>query len=284
MTPEINEQEIISYYNHAQVDYEIVWHLKQKMCMHYGYWDETTPSLKSALSNMNVRVAEFAGVKKNDFVLDAGCGVGGSSIFLAKNFNCKTIGITLAEKQVETCNANAKKHGVENLSSFQKQNYLSTNFADNTFDIVWGIESVCYAYDKIDFLKEAYRVLKPGGRFVVADFFSNSVNENSADEILMKKWTETWAIKNYADVNEFWEKMSIAGFTDCSKKDVTQNVIKSIRRLYLSFFPGLPATYIGQAIGLRNKIQTANTWSTYYQYKAYKKDLWRYMFFSGKKL
>lgn len=251
--------------------------------MHYGYWDESTPNLRSALSNMNIQVAKLVGIRSGQLILDAGCGVGGSSIFLAKNFKCNTIGITLSEKQVAVCKTNAQKHEVNNLCKFEKQNYLATRFKDNTFDVVWGIESVCYAYDKADFLKEAFRILKPGGRLIVADFYSHNVKPNTAEAELMDKWTDTWAIKSYADVNEFWEKMQRIGFISCVKKDVTANVIRSIKRLYYSFFPGLPITYFSQLFGFRNKLQTANTWSTYYQYKAFKKGLWKYMFYTAQK-
>ncbi len=283
MHPELNKEEIISYYDNCQVDYELVWHLSTKMCMHYGFWDNTTANLREALVNMNRKVAEYVAINNGDYVLDAGCGVGGSSIFLANNYNCTTKGITLSDKQVATCRNNALKHGASEKCSFEVQSYLSTNFPDNTFDVVWGIESVCYAYDKADFLKEAYRILKPGGRVVVADFFSTKIADDSPEAALMNKWTDTWAIKAYAEEEEFWNKLHQAGFTACKKQDVTMHVIKSIRRLYLSFFPGLPITYISQVLGIRNKIQTANTWSTYYQYKAYKKQLWKYLFFSGKK-
>lgn len=283
MSETINEAEIVDYYDNCQIDYELVWHLKSKMCMHYGFWDDSTSNLRQALSNMNVKVASLAKITSDDKVLDAGCGVGGSSIFLASNYKCKTVGITLSEKQVETSRENAELHGQSENCSFQKQNYLSTDFPDNSFDVVWGIESVCYAFDKLDFLKEAYRVLKPGGRVVVADFFSDAVEEDSEDSKLMDKWTETWAIKSYADKQEFWEKMSKAGFENNEKIDQTKNVIKSIRRLYWSFFPGVIITTISQALGIRNKTQTANTWSTYYQYQAYKKGLWAYMFYYGEK-
>ncbi|MEO8146005.1 MAG: methyltransferase domain-containing protein [Bacteroidia bacterium] len=283
MNPELNRQEIIDYYDHCQVDYELVWHLNTKMCMHYGYWDNDTANLREALVNMNKRVAVYAQVQQGDYVLDAGCGVGGSSIFLAKTFNCITKGITLSEKQVATCRDNAAKHGVSNQCSFEVQSYLATDFPDNTFDVVWGIESVCYAYDKADFLREAFRILKPGGRVIVADFFSSGVNEGTIESELMDKWTSTWAIKAYADEDEFWNKMNVTGFIACKKHDATSHVIKSIKRLYYSFFPGLPVTYISQALGMRNKIQTANTWSTYYQYKAFKKGLWKYLFYSAKK-
>jgi len=283
MQAKINKEEIINYYDECQVDYEIVWHLKNYMCMHYGYWDETTPNLRAALNNMNLRLAEYAGIKHGQRVLDAGCGVGGSSIFLARNYECKTVGITLSDKQVDTCRKNAALHGVSDQCTFQTGNYLETGFPDNSFDVVWGVESVCYAFDKIDFLKEAYRVLKPGGKVIVADFYHDNVSTASPEWEIMDKWTKTWAIKSYAGVSSFRNDMRAVGFERCRERDVTANVLKSIQRLYYSFFPGFVVTYVGQLLGRRNKLQTANTWSTYYQYKAYKKGLWKYMFFFGTK-
>jgi tocopherol O-methyltransferase len=279
----INEEEIVRYYDNCQIDYEIVWHLDSKMCMHYGYWDETTDNLRAALVNMNQKVAAFVEIQQGDTVLDAGCGVGGSSIFLAGTYNCSTVGITLSSKQVETCNRNAEKHNVSHLCSFEKQNYLRTGFPDNSFDVVWAIESVCYAFDKQDFLNEALRILKPGGKLIVADFFETDFHHDITDNSLLNKMANTWSIKKFAGIKEFWGKMHKAGYIKCKKQDVTDNVIKSIKRLYYSFFPGIVITNVAQTMGFRNKVQTANTWSTYYQYKAYKKQLWRYVFFYAQK-
>lgn len=274
---------VIAYYDQCQVDYEIVWHLKTHMSMHYGYYYPQTKRLREALINMNIELAKFGAVEKHDLVLDAGCGVGGSSIFLAKQYNANTLGITLSDKQVQTALENAKNNEVSHQCTFQCQDYLKTNFEDNTFDVVWAVESSCYAPDKIDFLKEAFRVLKPGGKLIVADFFNNDAIQNIQQDPLMKKWVETWAIHSYAGVAEFYDKMKIAGFINTRQKDVTQNVLPSIKRLYYASWIGLPVTYISMFFGFRNRLQTMNTWSTYYQYKTYKKDFWRYMFYSAVK-
>jgi len=280
--PELNESEIIDYYDHCQVDYALVWQLDEVLCMHYGYWDDDIPHHRAALQNMNQQVAKAAGIKPGMRVLDAGCGVGGPSIFLASQ-GCTVEGITLSEKQVATCTANAKRLGVDKQVHFSRQNYLDTSFPDASFDVVWAIESVCYAWDKADFTREAFRVLKPGGRLVVADFFSAPVTTGSDEDILMKKWTDAWAIKSYATVDEFIQALSVAGFQDLRDRNITQKVTPSIRRLYMSFFPGIVTTKVAEWIGVRNHIQTKNTWSTYYQYQAFKKHLWEYHIFSAQK-
>ena len=281
-SPSINEREIVDYYDHCQIDYSLVWQLDEVMCMHYGYWDDTTPHHRAALQLMNKKVAQAAELRPGQYVLDAGCGVGGPSIFIA-GAGCQVEGITLSARQVDTCRENAKKFNLQDKINFSQQNYLATSFADNTFDVVWAIESVCYAWDKLDFTKEAYRVLKPGGKLVVADFFSQPVSEGSPDAKLMAKWTNSWAIKSYATVDRFTKDIASAGFDNIDQRDITENVKPSIRRLYLSFFPGLVTTTVAQWIGMRNKVQAKNTWSTYYQYKAHHKDLWRYFLFSAQK-
>ncbi len=277
----IHENEIVAYYDNCEVDYAIVWHLKSQLCMHYGYWEKSTRRLREALHLMNCKVAEAAAISSKDVVLDAGCGVGGSSIFLAKNYGCRVQGITLSQNQVETCRQNAAAHSVNNLVQFDRQNYLSTNFPDQSFDVVWAIESSCYAFDKKDFLTEAFRLLRPGGRFVVADFFTVPMKNGSPEARLMQQWTDTWAIKSYAVTEDFQRDANAVGFINVAIKDITKNVLPSIKRLYYCYFPGIVITSVLQLFGFRNRLQTANTKSCLYQYKAWKQGLWKYNIITG---
>ena len=106
-------------------------------------------------------MAEVAKIKSSDAILDAGCGIGGSSIFLAERIGCSVTGISLSERQVNKAKELAIEKKVEANVDFKVMNFCVTNFPDENFDVVWGCESICYADDKEQFIKEAYRVLKP---------------------------------------------------------------------------------------------------------------------------
>jgi MPBQ/MSBQ methyltransferase len=108
-------------------------------------------------------------VGKQVKVLDVGCGVGGTSRYLAKNLGPKAevTGITLSPNQVARAQELAVEQDVPN-AKFTVMNALEMDFPDNSFDIVWACESGEHMPDKKKYIEEMMRVLKPGGKFVMA--------------------------------------------------------------------------------------------------------------------
>lgn len=102
-------------------------------------------------------------------ILDVGCGIGGTSRFLAKQFSGKAsiTGITLSPEQVKRANSLAILQNITNVQ-FEVMDALDMNFPDNSFDLVWGCESGEHMPDKKKYIEEMVRVLKPGGKIVVA--------------------------------------------------------------------------------------------------------------------
>ena len=183
---------IIEYYKDTENAYKDSWDLNNSLAIHYGYWDEKVKSFPESLLRMNEIMIEAAEIKSTDKVLDAGCGVGGSSIFMATMLGCKVTGITLSERQVQQANENAAKKNVEDLVNFKAMDYSATDFPDASFDVVWGCESICYADDKEKFIKEAFRLLKPGGRLIVADGFVSEFTNN--ENPIIRQWADGWQV------------------------------------------------------------------------------------------
>lgn len=275
--------EIVEYYNTCETDYRTFWDLDRSMAMHAGFWDHRTTTLHEALARENEVLAEMAEIKSHERVLDAGCGIGGSSIFLAKHFGCQVTGITLSDHQVQVATANAKKHGVEALVNFETMDFCRTRFPDATFDVVWGLESICHADDKFLFVKEAYRILKKGGRLIMADGFGMKESYTLKEKYGMRQWLHGWGVESLDTQQAFRRYLKDSGFSDVSYSNVTDNVMPSSKRLYWISFPALVFSKVGEWVGVRTKVQTQNILAAYYQYTTLKSGLWEYGIFCAHK-
>lgn len=277
-----SKSKIINYYDNCEIDYRLLWNLDKSLALHFGLWDSQVNNLNQALQRENEVLAKIAKIRKTDYVLDAGCGVGGSSIYLSKNIGCKVVGITLSPKQKSSATTNAKQAGLEKLIHFEIKDYTKTHFKNNSFDVVWAIESVCYADSKERFIKEAFRILKKGGRLVVADFFTTKNKLNYRERKLMSGMAHGWALDSFESSSNF-KNLIKKYFKNVSMLDVTKKVLPSAKRLYYLSLLSLPIGKVLESIGFRKKIHTGNIWAVYYQWKALQKNLWHYCIFSATK-
>lgn len=189
--------------------------------IHLGYY--TKEEMEAGYKKKNFIQAKYdfvdemmklGGISKeadaNAKVLDVGCGVGGTSRYLAKNLGsgADVTGITLSPNQVKRAQELAIEQGVPN-AQFQVMNALEMEFADNTFDIVWACESGEHMPDKEAYINEMMRVLKPGGKFVMATWCQRddrTVPFDAKDErdlnFLYEEWTHPYfiSIEKYAEI------------------------------------------------------------------------------------
>lgn len=129
------------------------------LAIHMGYYDDSIESHEESLLRLNEIVFDIAKIGDNDLVLDAGGGVGGSSIWLAKLKGCKVIGISLAKKEIKLARKFSKQNKVNNFVRFEGMNMINTNFSDNFFDVIIAIESTCYIINKLFFLEKLLEFL-----------------------------------------------------------------------------------------------------------------------------
>lgn len=100
-------------------------------------------------------------------VLDVGCGIGGSSRLLAREFGLKVIGISISPGQIDR----ARSLTPEDLDChFQVMDALALDLPDGSVEAVWTVEAAPHIADKQRFAAELLRVLRPGGRLVAADW------------------------------------------------------------------------------------------------------------------
>lgn len=228
----LTQQDIKEYYTKTQSDYSIIWNwgLKTTPALHFGYYDEKATIHKQAIFRVNEVLADWANLVEGTTVLDAGCGLGNTSIWLAQHRKAKVTGITLVQKQVDTATALAKKQNITG-TNFLVADYLQTPFENNSFDVVWACEALCHAPTKSLFYKEAYRILKPGGRIVIAENLRPSRPMTAEQEQFLHDIFDAWAIPDLDTLEEHKQHAIDAGFVDFKYRDVTKNVMVSYNNL-----------------------------------------------------
>jgi ubiquinone/menaquinone biosynthesis C-methylase UbiE len=100
-------------------------------------------------------------------ILDIGCGVGGSTRRLSHETGCCVTGIDLSDEYIDAAERLTQLLNMQERVKFHATSALDLPFDDNTFDGAWSIQMNMNVEDKLGWLKEAYRVIKPGGRAVL---------------------------------------------------------------------------------------------------------------------
>ena len=143
--------------------------------IHLGYYTEAErakgykkKNFIEAKYDFVEEMLKWSGADKPAKILDVGCGIGGTSRYLANKFpESKVTGITLSPNQVRRGTELAAERGLGNVN-FQVMDALAMEFPDNSFDLVWACESGEHMPDKAAYVNEMVRVLKPGGTLAIA--------------------------------------------------------------------------------------------------------------------
>jgi tocopherol O-methyltransferase len=283
-------RKIVEYYEAAGTDYKWFWFSPEDLALHFGYYDHTVRNHRASLLKMNEVLAGYAPISASDRVLDAGCGYGGSAIWLARKGNQVT-GITVVAEQVSSASRFALLHGLGERVSFAQMDFTSTIFPDASFDVVWALESLVHSDNKEGFFHEAYRLLRPGGRLVVADY---TLREDPP--LLMEQrasltpWLEGWAMAGLLSAQEYTRALQACDFIRVETRDITEHIRPSVNWLGKLHVPTFPvadiAAVLGRTlcwIGLYSRVRLLGIEAGVCMHRALRAGLWRYTLLRAQK-
>ena len=106
------------------------------------------------------RLCEISG---DDEVMEAGCGVGQTAVFLAKRHGCRVVGVDISQAMIDRAWERARRVGVEEQVEFRVADIVDLPFEDGRFDVVFGESIIPFSDDHANAIREYTRVVKSGG-------------------------------------------------------------------------------------------------------------------------
>ncbi len=213
---------------------------EKTLAMHSGYYEKGIKTHEEAVINKNKFIENLLDldnlVIKKGVIIDAGCGVGGTSIYLAKKHsNIIFIGLNNSSSQIGLASKFAQQYHVISNTEFILGDHRAIGINDNSVDGIFAIEALTRTKDKKRFLKEAYRILKQNKKLVIDDAFLIKKPSNYFTKIAYNAYCKTWNIPSVDNLKDFKTYLEDLKFSDIKIIDITKNSRFSFFMINLKF-------------------------------------------------
>jgi tocopherol O-methyltransferase len=263
---------IIAFYTETDWMFRILAGLRGSPSMHAGLGGSGARAQRA----MNQALSDRAGIAAGMRVIDAGCGVGSSVLWLAAQQDVKAIGLTIVPQQAAYAQELAHNAGLAPQAIFCCADYHAAPVLSGTADVIWMVESLCHATDHAGVLAEAYRMLAPGGRLVIADRLRRRRPDPPPAERLLTRWLSNWAMPDLLTAAELRDHLRRTRFQRITQEDVTTEAWAALRFLGLLGAVSLPAAALLYLARLQNTRQLTAINANVDQYRALRRNLWGY--------
>jgi arsenite methyltransferase len=224
-----DSKEVLKYYQTHTKFYQY-FHSKEG-AMHFPLYLENQYGEKGAhpkaLFAQPQMISQYVQKMKAQNVLEIGCGLGYNLHYLAQNHrNVQFTGIDLRPKH--TYKAQKKAQNLVNLE-FQTMDFNVLQFPAESFDLIFAVESFCYAQDVTKVLAQMYQILKPNGLCLIFDMFQQKQYTQNVDlQKIIQLTAKGFAVDNWQEIADFLEKIGKVGFEMMEKQDVTQRILPNV--------------------------------------------------------
>jgi ubiquinone/menaquinone biosynthesis C-methylase UbiE len=210
-----------NYYQSINKTYLNVF--KKYLMLHYPFFKEKYESLEKRQLNLTDHCLKRMGSIKNKTVLEVGCGNGTQSLYMYSHFAPdKVIGIDINSDNIQL--AQHLKNG-DNVEFHIDDAHKLEKIDDNSIDILFCIESAFHYPNKKSFLHQVERVLKPSGKFLIADILSKS-NKNRPG--LIKRWKRKMNFHHWTE-KQYMTTFPKTGLSVEHRENITPSVIEGYK-------------------------------------------------------
>ena len=209
-------------------------------------------------------IAAPLGIEEGHHVVDAGCGIGGTAIYLAEKLNCTITGVNVTEPQLEIARKKVREAGAGDRVDFKWADCSRhLPFDDASVDAVVNVESGCHYGDRGQYLREVFRILKPGGRTGAMDWMVPDDLSSGQYAEHIQPLCDAWAVQSLESEATYIQRMHEAGlevveFEGFDGKDA-DNLQLLDRNLRFSFYMLLGGGISGDGHNIRGTITALTT-------------------------
>ncbi|KAH9321127.1 hypothetical protein KI387_015766 [Taxus chinensis] len=225
---------IAEFYDESSGVWEDIWGDH----MHHGFYDKNqdennNTDHRAAQIRMIEKTLSFAQIPDEPemprSVVDVGCGIGGSSRYLATKYGANVKGITLSPMQVARATVLTAAAGLGHRVDFQVADALNQPFPDGQFDLVWSMESGEHMPDKEKFMKELVRVATPKGSIIIVtwchrDLLPGEVSLKPSEQELLDKICSAFYLPAWCSGADYVNLAQALSLEDIKTTDWSENV------------------------------------------------------------
>lgn len=164
--------------------------------IHHGLFtnDESPAAAQVHLLDYCVELLDLKG---GETVLDAGCGHGGTLLYLSRRFGCGGQGLTISPKQARIARESARQAELQDGLEFMVDNVDCFRFPIEAFDLIWAMESSEHFSDKARFFRNAASSLRAGGQLLLAAWTGSMESQRVRDVARSFLCPQLWTAGEY---------------------------------------------------------------------------------------
>jgi ubiquinone/menaquinone biosynthesis C-methylase UbiE len=190
--------------------------------LHYPLYRSDQDSFLDAQTNLTDYCISLLPSVEGKVLLEVGCGNGVQANYISEKYTPGRFkAIDLNEDNIKIARQEAETSGIQNVEFCIDDAHQLSTVEDNSVDFLINIESAFHYPEKPDFLQQVYRVLKPGGSFVIADILTTKTRGNKLKDSWKKKMSyHHWPLESYM------KELPGANFQAISFSDITPDIIR----------------------------------------------------------